>query len=123
MNAQKRIVDDIDLRISLTPGLLAIVPTWMERLSEHHDHTEVDPKVRKNKLLINSTDLVSLIGYISPNDVSELELRRFLSLSKNALEQALLRATSIDSRNHYKWCLTAVKSFQPGRFLHPDEEE
>lgn len=117
MATRQTVIDDIDLHIPLTPALREQVLIWIGRLEEAHDHIEVTPRVKKDRLLINSTDFISLLGYIDPLEVPEIELRRLILQGKKALEQALIRSLNLDKRSHYKWCLTALSHFKPGRFL------
>ena len=67
--------------------------------------------------MINSTDLVALTGYIDPSRCSEIDLARFRNNAAEALEQQLVKSLALNNQAHYKWCLTALKNKEFGRFL------
>ena len=117
MSERKRVIDFQDLEIPITESLEPEISAATGRLLSLHQHIEVKPKLSKGTLAINSMDAINLLGYIEISKLSELDLARIKKVFVFAIEQALLRSTSLDGQAHYKWCLTAVKSFELGRFL------
>lgn len=122
MARSDKVIDSLDLQISLTPGAEALLVKLLEKFISEHDFVEVEPRIRKSKLIINSTDFVSLLGYLQPADWNEFELRRFLSEGKKQCEQQLIRSTSLQYQSHYKWCMGAIKSLPLGRFSSDDSD-
>ncbi|MCB0336405.1 MAG: hypothetical protein KDD62_08865 [Bdellovibrionales bacterium] len=111
------VIDFLDVEALVPETLHEALSKALTKLQAEHDHVELEPKFKAGRLLINSTDAVSLLGYVDPREISEHERKRIQKLFANALEQALIKTTSLDRQNHYKWCLAAVKSFTMGRFL------
>jgi hypothetical protein len=117
MSTNDTLVTDLDISIPLTSTMLPLVEQWVGLFLEHHAHSEVTPTVRNAFLNINSSDLVALTGYISAREADGLDGRRFKKRAKVTLEQSLLRSVNIGHRAHYKWCLAALNSLEPGRFI------
>lgn len=115
--AKDNVVDFLDLQLNLSPVVVPVVTRALESFREHHLHIEREPRVVKNRLLINSTDFISLLGYLEDDALGELELKRLLSVAREAIEQCLLRSVSTDRQAHYKWCLGALSALPRGRYL------
>ena len=122
MSKSNKVIDYPDLSIGIRPGMREAVELWIKRFKDEHLHIEVQPRIiKETSLAINSTDFIALLGYVDPQDCSEIDIRGFLKSGKKQLEQLLIKSVSLDHRSHYTWCITAMKSLELGRFL--DEED
>ncbi len=106
----------LDLAIPVTANLHSSFEMWLGDFVEKHAVIEVPPKLRKNLLQINSTDLVAFLGYVDPQGFSEIELKRLRVDIKRQIERQLLKSLSLEHQAHYKWCLAAIKSLAWGRY-------
>ena len=113
----EKVIHYLDLSIVFPPSMHVHVGGWVERFEASHSYVEISPRFSTGTLLINSTDLVALSGYISEDELTPFEQKKIASLFTHAIEQTLLRSTSVIHRQHYKWCLAALKNLPFGRFL------
>lgn len=120
MKSGKKVIDHLDITLPVHPELQELCQRWLDRFSDEHDYIEATPRLRRGTLLINSTDLISFLGYIDPTGCPEIEMARFKRAVRTQLENQLLYSVSQDTRAHYQWCLTALKSFAWGRYLSDD---
>lgn len=117
MNNKSSVIDYIDLVLTVPGTCLEAVNTAVAQLQEQCTFIEIQPKLKGSTLHINSNDAVTLLGYIKPAHLSQLDAARLKQIVVRELDQQLLRSTSLDKQAHYKWCITAVKNFQLGRHL------
>ena len=89
----------------------------LKRLKEEHDYVEIEPRLRKSVLQINSTDFIAYLGYLDTLLLNDIDLQRFKVRARQQLEQQLFKSISLDHRAHYKWCLAAIKNLNWGRYL------
>lgn len=111
------IIDFLDIRLDLPPSLGLQFQAALALFEKHHDFIELPPRLKGNKLHINSTDLIALLGYLDSSELSELDQHRLRTLLAQAFERELLRSLSLDRQRHYKWCQAAVKNLAWGRHL------
>jgi hypothetical protein len=117
MGNSSKVIDYLDLRITVPEKLAELVEKWLVDFTDKHDFIELAPRFKEGILRINSTDFIAFLGYVNPEELSEFELHRFRSLAGNELDQLLLKSLSIDQQSHYKWCLAALSNFEIGRYL------
>ena len=110
-------IDYLDLSIPIPLTSQEALEHALKRMKDSYLHLEREPRVKDGTLAINSNDFIAFLGYLNPQDLSEIELRRLTSNAEAELDQQLLRSVSVDKRAHYKWCVAAMKNFQMGRFL------
>ncbi len=112
----KDVIDYADLVIGLSPSLSDVLEKACKRFCDEYPHYEVEPKMRGRTLYANSTDLIALLGYVNPEQLSALEQKRLMKKVHSALEQQLVKSLSTRHQAHYRWCLTALHNFDWGRF-------
>ncbi|MDC0357874.1 hypothetical protein OAO01_03590 [Oligoflexia bacterium] len=117
MNRSSKVIDYLDLSVVLPDRALELFQKWLDHFEEAHDFVERSPRLKNKTLLMNSTDLITFMGYVDPAELSEFEFFQFKNSVKQALEQLLLKSLSLDHQNHYKWCLAALNNLEVGRFL------
>lgn len=117
MNRRNDPITYLDISISIPPALESDFAHFLEQFIENHLHIESIPKLREGVLHINSMDLIPFTGYIDSSKCNELDLYRFKSDVRKALEQQLLKSLSLAHQGHYKWCLAAFESKEFGRNL------
>lgn len=117
MNNKSSVIDYIDLVLTVPVTCMEAVSAAVDQLQEQCTFVEIQPKLKGAALHINSNDAVTLLGYIEPAQLSQLDAARLKQIVMRELDQQLLRSTSLDKQAHYKWCITAVKNFQLGRHL------
>lgn len=123
MGDSSLLIDYIDLVVKLPGSSSATVKKAVELFEEHSTYIELKPKIKKGALHINSNDAIQLLGYLDPKELSQFDAAKFKQLLLKELDQQLLRSTSLDKQAHYKWCMTAVKSFEVGRHLEDLDED
>lgn len=117
MNKSSTTIDYLDLSIPVPSASQEALESALERMKDSYLHLEREPRMKDSTLTINSNDFIALLGYLDPQELSELELRRLTLNAQTELDQRLLRSVSVDKQAHYKWCIAAIKNFKPGRFL------
>lgn len=117
MNKSSTTIDYLDLSVSVSPTSQEALERVLDRLKDSYLHLEREPKLKDGTLVINSNDFIAFLGYLDPQELSELELRRLISSAEAAMDQCLLRSVSVDKQAHYKWCVAALKNFELGRYL------
>ncbi len=117
MSTQQRIIDFLDVIVRLPHASVPQLEETLQRFVTEYNFVEIEPKIKDGRLLINSTDLIAYLGYISPDLLTEFEKVQFRQNIIDALDQLLLRAVNTDFRSHYKWCIAAVKNLELGRYL------
>jgi hypothetical protein len=117
MNNKSSVIDYIDLVLTVPVTCMEAVSAAVDQLQEQCTFVEIQPKLKGATLHINSNDVVTLLGYTEPTQLSQLDAARLKQIVMRELDQQLLRSTSLDKQAHYKWCITAVKNFQLGRHL------
>jgi hypothetical protein len=106
----------LDLSIPLSKERVCFYEDCLKLFLSEHNYVECPPKIKHDVLEINSTDFIAFLGYLDPTPLDELELRRFKKNARKSIEQLLVKSLSSTNQAHYKWCLTAMKSFPLGRF-------
>lgn len=112
-------VEHLDLSLRLTPALEKPMSDWLKVFHDQFDYPVMQPKIKGDHLMINSQDLIELIGYCDPQEVHELEWKRLEVEATEQLERLLQKAADPELRYHYQWCLTGLKSLKPGRRREP----
>ncbi len=110
-----RVIDYPDMSLSLAGLPEAVFKLWLKQFLDEHDFVETNPRIRKGVLQINSTDFIAFLGYLEPEQLSEIELKRFMQIAKKEFERLLFNSTALDHRYHYQWCLAAMKNLPIGR--------
>jgi hypothetical protein len=117
MSTNNQVIDYIDIVLPIPVACLTVLEEALKKAETECLFFEVTPRIKQKSLYVNSNDLVTLMGYIDPDQLSELESARLRKTIMAELDQALLRSTSLHKQAHYKWCLTAAKTFDLGRYL------
>jgi hypothetical protein len=123
MNRSSKVIDYLDLRISIPSEIEEDLQLALDTFLEEHLHIEVSPKIKKSQLLANSTDLIAFMGYIPQELAPEFAFRRFLKECTSALEQQLIKSIKSEHQAHYKWCQAALKSLPVGRHLDDEQDK
>lgn len=108
-------IDYLDIAIPIPAQLIETFTLWLEEFDNEYDYTVRSPRLKKDLLKINSSDLIAFLGYVQPDQLSEFESKKFMSDIKSQFEQNSNLTTSKDFRNHYQWCLAALNHFKWGR--------
>jgi hypothetical protein len=116
-------IDYLDLRINLSPKQHQLIKQTIQKFEDHYDHIKVSPKLRDEYLLINSYDLISFLGYLDMDSWSEIDLQRLKSEAKFKMQDLMNKAIHANYRAHYQWSLTALESFEWGRYLKESDHE
>ena len=110
-------IDFRDLEVSILDNSKEAIEEALQAFSDNYINAELAPLIKAGKLFVNSTDFIALLGYLNPLGLSEFELKKLKESAKESLEQLLLKSVNLDHQSHYRWCLTALKNFEVGRFL------
>ena len=110
-------IDYMDLSVRIPENVSSALEEALSEFQENQLHIEIDPKFKKGILHVNSNDLIALLGYFESEGLTEIAFFKFKKEIKHSLEQQLLRSLSLDTQSHYKWCISALKTFEFGRFL------
>ncbi|MEZ4754252.1 MAG: hypothetical protein R3A13_08085 [Bdellovibrionota bacterium] len=110
-------IDFRDLEVRVLENSLSPLNQAVSLFNENYINAELEPLLKAGRLYVNSTDFIALLGYLEPNALSEFELKKLKQSAIDALNQLLLKSLDLDRQSHYRWCLTALKSFEIGRFL------
>ena len=104
-------IDFRDVEVSILDNSKQAIEKALQDFSDKYVNAELEPLIKGNKLFVNSTDLIALLGYLNPSTMSEFELKRIKESAKESFEQLLLKSLNLDHQSHYRWCLTALKKF------------
>ena len=108
-------VDYLDISIAVPENLKPHFQEWLELFEDEFDYIVRPPRLKKGVLKINSSDLITFLGFIEPEVMTELESKRFLTDIQKTMQQLSNLTTSKEYHTHYQWCLTALKHFKWGR--------
>jgi len=115
MAKSQRIIDYLDVEMSLAGLPAAAFKKWLEQFVEEQKNVEGRPKIKQGFLQLNSTDLIAFLGCVDSETLSELELKRLAAAARREYERLLFNSVALDHQYHYKWCLAALKSLPIGR--------
>ncbi len=115
MKSKSRLIDHLDIQISVPVERGPLFEQWLADFVDHHDYMVTPPKLRQQTLKINSTDLVDFLGFMAIDELTEIEKKRIELQIQTQMQQYIDKTLSPDFRSHYQWCLTAIKNFEWGR--------
>lgn len=111
-------VEHLDLVIRVHEALEPLMKEALEHFMSEHETIVVTPRFKDSILKINSYDFIALLGYLKIEDSMQLDLKRFFRSAESALQGQLGKALNPNYQYHYKWCLSGLKNFPIGRYLH-----
>ena len=117
MKTSSKVIDYYDLKIHYKRDHQTDLERAIQSYENNYDYLKMTPKLRDQGLLINSNDLIPFLGHLDTSTWVELDIQRLKTEIRQKLGDLLGKAIHSEFRSHYQWCLTALETFQWGRFL------
>lgn len=109
-----------DLKISLSPSMIAPVERWVAHMSSGDFHLFSTPEVKNGILHIHPQDIVDLVAHFADaSESNEFDVHRLKALAAAELKRAIARKRAEDVKRAYEGSLKMLMGTKPFQAPYP----